>query len=149
MKNAVLICAAAVWCAAPAMADANGDATHEILALERHAMDGWVTGDPGPALAICDPEITYFHAITEKRLDGLPALRDLYEKFRGMTLFDRYEILDPRVQFAGDVAVLTYHFVRHNGAAASHWNATQVYQQQKEGWRVIHSHWSMVQPRQQ
>ena len=142
MIKAVLGCAAVLWCAVPALADAESDATAEILALEHRAMDGWLTGNPDPALAISDPAITYFHAMTQRRIEGLASLKDLYERYRGMVLYDRYEVLDPRVQFAGDVAVLTYHFVRHNGDAASHWNATEVYQRKKEGWRVIHSHWS-------
>lgn len=149
MKKALLICAAALWCGLPALADANADTLREILALERQAMDGWRAGNPDPAMALASPEITYFHAVTQKRLDGLAAVRDLYEKYRGIPLFDSYDILDPRLQIAGDAAVLTYHFVRHNGSAVSHWNATQVYQRGKDGWRVIHSHWSTVQPAQQ
>jgi hypothetical protein len=148
MKKALLILAA-VCCGIPALAETEADATRQILALEHQAMDGWLTGNPDPALAISDPEITYFHAVTEKRLEGLPALKALYEKFRGTPLFDSYDILDPRVQFAGDAAVLTYHFVRHNGAAVSHWNATQVYRRTKEGWRVIHSHFSVMRSAQQ
>jgi Calcium/calmodulin dependent protein kinase II association domain len=144
VKKAFLIVAAAALWSAPAHADANADTLREILALERQAMDGWRTGNPDPVLAAADPGITYFHAATDKRLDGLAAVKSLYEKFRGIPLFDSYEILDPQVQIAGPVAVLTYRFVRHNGAAASDWNATQVYERKKEGWRVIHAHWSMA-----
>ena len=118
----------------------------KFVALERSAMDGLQKGDPGPALAISDREITYFHIMTDRRLDGLPALQALYEPYRGRPLFDSYEMLDPKVQVSGDVAVLTYNFVRHNGTAAGRWNATQVYQRKKEGWRIIHSHFSMTRP---
>lgn len=105
-------------------------------------MEGWRSGDPGPQLAITDPEITYFHAVAETRLDGLPAVRELYERFRGTPLFDSYEILNPKVQVSGEVAILTYRFARHNGTITTFWNSTQVYGKRKEGWRVIHSHWS-------
>lgn len=91
-----------------------------------------------------DPDITYFHAITEKRVDGLPALRAIFEDYRGQPLFDSYEIADPKVQASGDIAVLSYILVRHIGTVTTRWNATQVYQRKKDGWRVIHSHWSVA-----
>ena len=145
MKNALLSCMfVAALSGVLAAADANSQTAREVLALERKAMDGWLTGNPDPTLAISDPGITYFHAMTDKRLDGLPALRALYEGYRGMPLFDSYEIVDPNVQVGGDMAVLTYILARRNGDVTSRWNATQVYQRTKDGWRVIHSHWSMT-----
>jgi hypothetical protein len=41
---------------------------------------------------------------------------------------------------------LTYTLVRHLGTTTSRWNATQVYQRKKEGWRIVHSHWSATRP---
>jgi ketosteroid isomerase-like protein len=125
-------------------ADPNEATAREVIALERKAMDGWQAGDPEPALAICDPEITYFHVVSEKRLDGLAALRSLYDPYRGRPLFDSYEISDPKVQASGDTAVLTYILVRHVGPATTRWNSTEVYQRKKDGWRVIHSHFSVT-----
>jgi ketosteroid isomerase-like protein len=116
--------------------------------MERKVMDGWQTGNPDPMLEISDPEITWFHVMTEKRLDGLPALKALLESYRGMPLFDSYEMADPKVQASGDIAVLTYVLVRHVGAATSRWNSTEVYQRKKDGWRIIHSHWSATRPTQ-
>jgi ketosteroid isomerase-like protein len=137
-KTAILICVAA------ATALCAADPKQEILTLERQGMEGWLKGDPDPFLAISDPDITYIHVMTGKRLDGLPAVRALYETYRGRPLFDTYEITDPKVQLSGDTAILTYHFVSHNGSAERHWNATQIYQRKKEGWRIIHTHWSQV-----
>lgn len=127
-------------------AQSKPDVAAEILTLERQAMDGWLKGNPDPALAIMDPEITYFHIMTEKRIDGLPALKSLVETYRGRPLYDSYEIVDPKVQVSGDAAVLTYIMVRHNNGVASRWNATQVYRHAKAGWRVIHAHWSQTKP---
>jgi ketosteroid isomerase-like protein len=120
----------------------------EVLALERQAMDGWLKGNPDPQLAISDPQITYIHAVVEKRVEGLAALRELYERYRGKPLFDSYEILNPKIQEAGDMAVLTYQLSRRIGSATTYWNATQVYCRKKEGWRVIHTHWSAVKEQQ-
>lgn len=143
MKKAMLVGAAlAAWCGVLAAADPNDAAAREILAMERKVLDGWQAGNPDPALAISDPAITYFHVVTDKRLDGLPALKALFDSYRGRPLFDSYEMAEPKVQASGDTAVLTYILVRHVGAGTTRWNATQVYQRKQEGWRIIHSHWS-------
>lgn len=136
---ALLVLSSAALCA--------DDPAQEVLALERQAMNGWLAGDPGPQLAITGAEITYFHAMLDKRLTGLPAVKELFERYRGMPLFDSYEILDPKTSVSGDVVVLTYQLARRNGGATTYWNATQVYQRKKEGWRVIHTHWSETNPR--
>ena len=145
MKKAIMACAAAsALCGLLAAADSSESVTPEILALERRALDGWQVGNPDPLLAISDPDITYFHAVTDKRLDGLPAVKALFEGYRGRPLFDGYETAEPRVQVSGDTAVLTYTLVRHIGTVTDRWYATQVYQRKKEGWRIIHSHWSVT-----
>ena len=143
MKMAILACS--VVCAlsgALSAADQNAATERELLAMERRAMDGWQVGNPDPAIEISDPEITYFHAVTDKRIDGLPALKALYETYRGRSLFESYEIAEPKMQLSGETAVLTYIFVWHAKGATTRWNATHVYQRKKAGWRVIHSHWS-------
>ena len=147
MKSLILAgAAAAAVCGMLAAADGSEATAREVLALERTTLDGWQMGNPDPLLAISDPEITYFHVVTDKRLDGLPALKALFEAYRGKPLFDSYEMAEPKVQASGDIAVLTYILVRHVGSATSRWNATQVYQRKKEGWRIIHSHWSATRP---
>jgi hypothetical protein len=140
LKNAVLICLAA----AALSAGAEDQTAREILALERQAMDGWRNGDPDPSLAIADPDITYFHAVIQKRLEGREPLKQLYEGYRGVPLFDSYEIDAPKVQAGGDIAVLTYQLVWRKGDASQRWNATEVYQRKSAGWRVIHSHFSQA-----
>jgi ketosteroid isomerase-like protein len=129
-----------------AYAASRADTAREILALERKAMDGWLKGDPEPLLAISDDDITYFHVMTDKRLDGLAAVKAIVEPFRGRSLFDSYDMLEPQVQVGGDMAVLTYVLVRRNGPATSRWNATQVYQRKPHGWRIVHTHWSQTRP---
>ncbi len=147
MKIPVLVCAAAAaLCGVLAAADPSEVVAPEILALERKALDGWQVGNPDALLAISDPEITYFHAMTDTRLDGLPAVKVLFEGYRGRPLFDSYEMAEPKVQAGDDTAVLTYILVRHIGTMTTRWNSTQVYQRKKEGWRVIHSHWSVTRP---
>ena len=146
MKIVAIGAAAVVSAGALMAADSDAAIAREIVAIERRVMDGWQNGDSGPALAVADREITYFHMMTERRLDGVAAVRGLYEPYGGRPLFDSYELLDPKVQVCGEVAVLTYNLVSRNGGMESRWNATQVYQRRKEGWRVIHSHFSQTRP---
>jgi len=141
-----LVVLSALACGRLASAEGPAEIAQELLTLEHRAMDGWLKGDPDPMLALCDPGITYVHVMTAKRLNGVAEVKALFEPYSGKPLFDRYEILDPQVQVTTNTAVLTYEFVRHNGTVESHWNATQVYQRKKEGWRVIHTHWSMIRP---
>ena len=143
-KTAVLM-AAAVWLTSmPARAASDAETAKLILSLEHKAMDGWMTGDPEPTLAIADPEISYFHVMTEKRLDGLPAVKALFEQYRGTPLFESYEMTDAKVVTGGDIAVLTYQLVFQRSGATNRWNATQVYRRNKDGWRILHSHWSQT-----
>ncbi|MBI4908168.1 MAG: DUF4440 domain-containing protein [Acidobacteria bacterium] len=135
-------------CASVPAADATTEPLQELLALERKAMNGWQTGDPGPQLAITDPQITFIHAEIGKRIEGLPALKELYASYRGAPLFDSFDILSPKLQTAGSVVVLTYQLVQTRGSNTRYWNGTHVYQKTPEGWRVIHSHWSAAKDRQ-
>lgn len=146
MNKTILICTiAAALCGRLASAGSDADTERIILATERQIMNDWLKGNFDKLLEMSDPEITYFHAVTDKRLDGLPAVRELYEGYRGRPLFDSYEIIDPKVQVSGDTAILTYQLETRNGAVVRRWNATQVYRK-KEGWRIIHAHWSMTKP---
>jgi hypothetical protein len=136
----------AFCCCTAASGDPQSDTASEVIAIERKAMDGWVRGNPDPSLAVSDVEITYFHAITEKRIDGISGVKALFDQYRGRPLYDSYDMIEPKVQGTGDLAVLTYILVQRNGSIASRWNATQVYQKKREGWRLIHSHWSQTAP---
>ena len=146
LKNAV-IAVATVWLmSTPARAASDAETAKEIVAMERKALDGWIKGNPDPTLAIADADISYFHVMTDKRLDGIAALKALFEQYRGRPLFESYDMVDSKVVVNGDVAVLSYLVVFRNGTTTSRYNSTQVFQRKKEGWRVVHSHWSQTRP---
>jgi len=56
--------------------------TETILLLERGALDRWNKGDVEGCLEIYADEVSYFDPITEKRLDGRPAVADRRDAFR-------------------------------------------------------------------
>jgi ketosteroid isomerase-like protein len=144
MKRLVVVSAVLMTLCCLVAANPEVNVTQEILTLERQTMEGWLKGNPDPTLAILDPEVTYFHAPLEKRLEGFAAVQTFFEPYRGRPLFDSYEIAEPKVQTSGDIAILTYQLITQNGTATGRWNSTEVYQHKMEGWRIIHAHWSQV-----
>ena len=124
----------------------------QIIALERAALDRWGRGDPQGYLEIMAPEVTYFDPSTDKRIDGLPALRAMIEPYTGKIKIDRYEMVNPRVQHHGDVALLTFNLLNYRKLpdgteqVALRWNSTETYARVGGSWRIVHSHWSFVKP---
>lgn len=132
--------------AATRPATAMNDA-ESILNMERNALDRWGKGDPDGFLEISDPEVVYFDPFTKERLDGLAALRNLYEGIRGKVQIESYEVVNPKIEVCGDVAVLTFNFVSRGPDGEWRWNTTEVYRRKQETWRIIHTHWSLTQPK--
>ena len=64
----------------------------------------------------------------------------------------RYEMIDPKVQCFGDVALLTFNVVNYGKlpgqaeSVLSRWNSTEIYRRVDGKWRIIHSHWSFTKP---
>lgn len=114
-----------------------------IINLERAALDRWGNGDPSGFLEICAPDVVYFDPGQETRIDGLEALGKYYEAIRGKVSIDRFELLNPLVQQAGDAVVLTFNFVSFGGDEEEYrWNCTEVYRRLGEDWQIIQTHWS-------
>ncbi|MGV8039982.1 MAG: YybH family protein [Thermoanaerobaculaceae bacterium] len=124
-----------------------GGATAEVAAAERACLDRWIRGDPGGFVEAAASEIAYFDPTLERRIDGLEAFTKDMEPIRGKVAADRYELLNPRVQLVGELAVLTFNYQsftrRPDGAtASSFWNSTEVYRRVDGRWWLVHSHWS-------
>ena len=125
----------------------------QVIALERAALDRCGNGDVGGYLGLYADEITYFDPVQQQRVDGLAAMRALYAPFAGKIKISRYEMLNPKVQAAGDIAVLTYNLqnyeLQNDGAErpTNHWNSTAVFRRINGKWRTIHSHWSFTKPK--
>ena len=128
----------------------NEDVGRTILELERGALERWIRGDPDGFVEISAPEIVYFDPFRERRVDGLPALKQIYEDLRGKVFAARFEFLDPLVQHIGNAAVLTFNLVSYSAADQElRWNCTEVYRREHDDvktWRIIQSHWSYDWP---
>ena len=127
-----------------------------IIGLEKAALDRWIRSDPDGYLSIFARDATYFDPFTASRVNGFDAVRAQVEPIRGMKppFTDiRYEMIDPRVQADGDVAVLSFNLVDYGKPVGSEreivvarWNSTEVYRREGGVWRIVHTHWSLVQP---
>ena len=119
------------------------DATHEVVEMECAALVRWGMGDPSGFLEIYAPDIVYFDPGLERRMDGQAALTDYYEGIRGKVHFDRFQLINPRVQAAGDAAVLTFNYVSYaEQAEPSRCKCTEVYRRAGRKREIIQSHWS-------
>ena len=124
----------------------------KIIALERAALDRWGKGDTQGYLDLYAGEVTYFGPGTDKRVDGLAALEKLIAPVAGKISIERSEMIDPKVQRVGDLAVLTFNVIDHGSQFAGgpkrtvRWNSTEVYQRINGSWKIVHSHWSVINP---
>ena len=129
------------------MVTVEPDAAEIVMGMERTALERWGRGDPDGFIDITAEEVSYFDPFTAQRLDGLSALRSWYDQVRGKISIDWFEMIEPRVQIAGGLAVLTYRFDSHGSEGSMRWNASEVYQKNSGGWRIIHTHWAFHQPK--
>ena len=124
----------------------------DIIALERGALDRWGKGDPQGFLDLMAEGETYFDPLTEKRVDGREALRQYMAPFAGKISIERVELINPKVQRQGDMAVLTFNLANYGARfdggpkSTSRWNSTEVYQRIDGKWKIVHSHWSYIKP---
>jgi ketosteroid isomerase-like protein len=153
----LLLSAVVTSCAAPAQPPTTSDPAllDELVTLERSALDRWITLDPDGYLGLYADEITYFDPTTEKRINGREAMRARLEPVRNARLpftEPRYELIEPKVHGGSNLAVLTYNMVNYGTlpgrgeSILARWNATEVYRRVDRTWRIVHSHWSNVQP---
>src|SRR5262249_16485481 len=136
-------------------AGAADNLSAEIIAMERSAIDRWITGDPEGYLSIYAPEMTYFDPAQEKRVDGLEALKTLFAPMKTakrQIREPRYEMIDPKVQRHGDVALLTFNVINYGKrpnqpeTVLARWNVTEVYSRMDGKWKIIHGHFSFIKP---
>jgi ketosteroid isomerase-like protein len=132
----------------------------EILALlDRHLRSIWA-GDLETYRATTSEEVTFFEwYISTQRIDGLDFhLRETAANFRAAearrSAGERYEVehevLAPKVQFFGDVAIITYtllmRYVTAGGVHHTEHNETRVFHRRDDDWQLVHCHKSPMWP---
>lgn len=130
-------------CASAAPSDKDAEA---ILAIERGAFERWAKGDLNGFLDASDPEVDYFDPFLDARLEGLTALRELYNKGQGKVHVEHWEMINPRVVVSGDMGVLTFNFASYREGKTERWNTTEVYRRKNGKWKIVHTHWSLTKP---
>ena len=122
----------------------------KVMALESAAMERWRKGDPWGFTEISAPDVTYFDSGTPQRINGLQALKAEYATRVGQIHYDVMEFIDPRVQVCGDMAVLFYRFfsttLNADGSISTRtpWNCSEVFVRMRGGWKIAHTHWSLI-----
>jgi ketosteroid isomerase-like protein len=122
--------------------------------LERTALDRWIELDPQGYFDLYASDATYFDPFTESRVDGLDALQVRFAPMKTMKApftSPRYEMINPKVQHSGDLAILTFNLVNYGRPSdapeqvLARWNATQIYSRIGGAWKIVHTHWSFLQ----
>jgi ketosteroid isomerase-like protein len=130
----------------------NNEKTEKIIvAKEKMILDEWGKGHTMIFSDNSSDEITYFDPSLEKRLDGKTEFIELLKPIENTFTIIKYEMLNPKVQVHGDIAILSYNLVdysknQYGDEQKSLWNTTEVYKRLKNDWKIIHSHWSLTKP---
>ena len=152
MRNRLLLALTLIACLAGCQQPTAPFDPSTIVGLERAALDRWGRGDPNGYLEIMAPVVTYFDPNQEKRVDGLDAMKRMLAPIAGKVTVSRFDMIDPRVQQHGNVALLTFNLVSYQKQAdggekaVARWNSTEAYASVDGQWRIIHSHWSYIKP---
>ena len=124
----------------------------KIIEKEKNALARWNKGDPWGYLEIFADEITYFNPFEKHRIENLDEMNKYYGALAGQNSIDECKMIDPKVQFHGNIAILSYHLFNYKKQSdgslkeSTRWNSTKIYSFQDDDWKIIHNHWSFLQP---
>ncbi len=124
--------------------------THEILQLEKAAMERWRNGDPMGFVELSADDILYVDVGQTRPIQGLEPYRVYMQQLAGQIHYQKSEFIAPRIVVSGDAALLTYNYrssvLSPEGAVISQtpWNATEVYFIREGEWKIVHTHWSFI-----
>ncbi len=125
----------------------NDEIEQTILALERQALNNWSKGDPIGFSKNFAVDATYFDDIgAQMRIDSIEEVKNYFASLDGQIPAHKYELVIPKVQVYGDIAILTlqYHAMSLDNEPGPPWKATSVYRLTDGDWKVVHANWSLV-----
>lgn len=132
----------------------------ELLALlDAHLKSIWA-GDLATYRATTAEDVTFYEwYISTQRIAGLDFhLRETAANFRAAedrrVACQRYEVdhevLQPKVQVYGDIAIITYtllmRYTTADGVRHTNHNETRVFHRRPAGWQLVHCHKSPMWP---
>jgi ketosteroid isomerase-like protein len=127
--------------------------------LNRHLQSIW-DGDLQTYSATTAVDVTFYEwYISTQRIDGLDFhLRETAANARaaenrratGEPYVVEHEVLAPKVQQYGDIAIVTYtllmRYTSGQGVAHTEHNETRVFHRRADGWQLVHCHKSPMWP---
>lgn len=125
----------------------HDEITQMIISEERKALDEWAKGNPNEYPKHFAPDATYFDDIAaQNRIEGIDEITAYFKSLEGKVPVHSYELINPKVQIYGDIAILTlrYNSTDENNEPDSPWKATSVYRLINGNWKIIHSNWSLI-----
>jgi hypothetical protein len=117
-----------------------------LIEKEKAALDRWAKGDTSGYTELGAETVTYFAEGSDTLIIGFKAFKAANDAIDGQFTIPRYEMIEPRVRLIGDVGLLTYTLSNFNtaGEITSRWKSTEIYQNFGSGWKLIHSHWTLI-----
>ena len=122
---------------------------NKILTNEHAMWERWSAGDPLGFAENFHDDATLFrwHDVQAlARLDGIEEIQEYLAAFKGIIPAHKYEMVDPKIQIHGEIAIMTfeYHITMPDGESVIRWKATDVYHLVNGDLKIVHSHWSVV-----
>lgn len=128
--------------------DQEQQLAEQIIALEKGALDKWFNGDSSGYIELwSENNFSYFDGVFDHRIDTHEEILAFVKSVIDGKLYAKsYEFENPRVQFGGDMAVLTYQLHADTSLIDMHYNCIEIYQKEGDIWKVVHSTWSFIRP---
>jgi len=133
-----------------AQANANQQVTNEIIAIVRAQWAAEIADPANIAEQLKDmaDDYTEFNGEYSTRLEGKPVMMKLLEPLgKDPNRTAASEMLNPKVQVYGDVAILSYNFAgvskNKDGETKSYRaKSTRVYAKQNGKWKLVHANFA-------
>ncbi len=78
--------------------------------MEKAALEKWNNGDPSGYINLSAGDVSYFDPSLSQRLDGIENLKKYYEPIKKADEVHKYEMINPQVVAAHNMAVLSFNF---------------------------------------
>lgn len=120
---------------------------NHIVGLEKAALDKWFKGDTSGYRALWSKKnFTYFDGAFPTRVDEYATISQFLDGIEGKLFADSYDFVSPRIQFNGDIAILTYQLFSDTSLIDMKYNVIEIFEKEEGEWKVIHSTWSFIRP---